>query len=77
MSDCTHPITFDEQGSSSDAVDGPYSEPDWFRGCALCDVRYNRTRTVMAGLRRLCEISWSIDFRRFPLDHEDALEIAG
>jgi hypothetical protein len=69
---CPHPIVIDFRDP---CLDGNLS--DWWRQCALCDEIYNRTQHVLIPLRSQCEQAWGVNFRRFTLNDEDALEIAG
>ena len=71
MNDCTHPIVIDEAIGLD--MENP---PTWRRECALCGFGYDRSARILTPLEIQCRMAWSIDFRRFPMYHEDALEIA-
>lgn len=60
MSDCRHPITFDEQRP------GPPAGRDvhWWRSCAMCGLSYNRTQRILEFLAARCWDAWRIDFGR-------------
>ena len=77
---CPHPIVVDEQISAEadeDCFPAGRSPEDWWRLCAFCATRYNRTAHVLAPLRAHCDQAWGLNFTKFKLDDEDALEIAG
>jgi hypothetical protein len=65
---CLHEITVDLLHATTRA---------WYRACALCGEFYNRTARVLDPLRARCEAAWAINFTKYALDDEDALEIAG
>lgn len=65
---CLHPIVIDLLYETTQA---------WYRACALCGKLYNRSKRVLDPLRVQCEAAWSINFTKYALDDEDALEIAG